>query len=225
MPTLLLTGAGRGIGLEFARQYAAEGWSVIATVRNEQAADALAGIDGDLRAEMLDMRDHEAVAGFGDRLLGKPLDLLIANAGMTTRGAMRTAKESDRFLEVLNVNSVAPTLLATAVAPNAVRAEGKLIAITSQMGSIADNRSGGSLAYRASKAALNAAWRTLAVDMTAEPVAIAMLHPGWVKTDMGGGGAPLEPAESVASMRRVIDGLTIRDKGLFLNYDGKALPW
>ena len=225
MPTLLLTGAGRGIGLEFARQYAAEGWSVIATVRNEQAADALAGIDGDLRVEMLDMRDHEAVAGFGDGLLGKPLDLLIANAGMTTRGAVRTAEEADRFLEVLNVNSVAPTLLATAVAPNVVRAEGKLIAITSQMGSIADNRSGGSLAYRASKAALNAAWRTLAVDMTAEPVAIAMLHPGWVKTDMGGGGAPLEPTDSVASMRRVIDGLTIRDKGLFLNYDGNALPW
>ena len=225
MPTILLTGAGRGIGLEFARQYAADGWSVIATVRDQKAADALRGIDGDLRVEMLDMRDHGAVASFGARLQGQPLDLLVANAGMTTGGAMRSAEEADSFLEVLDVNSVAPTLLASAIAPNVISARGKLVAITSQMGSIADNRSGGSLAYRASKAALNAAWRTLAVDMAAEPVAIAMLHPGWVETDMGGGGAPLEPADSVGSMRRVIDGLTIRDKGLFLNYDGNALPW
>jgi NAD(P)-dependent dehydrogenase (short-subunit alcohol dehydrogenase family) len=100
-----------------------------------------------------------------------------------------------------------------------------MIAITSQMGSIADNSSGGWLAYRASKAALNAAWKTLAVELEKEPIAIAMLHPGWVKTDMGGGGAPLTSAESVAALRQVIDGLTGRDKGLFLNYKGETLPW
>ncbi len=225
MPAVLVTGAGRGLGLEFARQYAAEGWSVIATVRNEAAAKALRAIGGDPRIEMLDMRDFAAIERFAEQLQEQPLDLLIANAGMTTPGAMRSSEEAERFLEVLAVNSVAPTLLASALAPNVIRAKGKLIAITSQMGSIADNGSGGWLAYRASKAALNAAWRTLAVEMAAEPVAIAMLHPGWVKTDMGGGGAPLEPAESVTALRRIIAGLTPRDKGLFLNHRGETLPW
>ena len=225
MPSVLVTGAGRGLGLEFARQYAADGWSVIATVRNEAAAQALRALGGDVRIEMLDMRDFASIAGFAEQLREQPLDLLIANAGMTTPGAMRTSQEAKRFLEVLAVNSVAPTLLASALAPNVVRAKGKLVAITSQMGSIADNHSGGWLAYRASKAALNAAWRTLAIDMAAQPVAIAMLHPGWVQTDMGGGGAPLQPAESVTALRRVIDGLTPGDKGVFLNHRGETLPW
>ena len=225
MPTLLVTGAGRGLGLEFARQYAADGWSVIATVRNEAAAQAVRALGGDLRIEMLDMRDFAAIERFAKQLRDQPLDLLIANAGMTTHGAMRSSQEAERFLEVLAVNSVAPTLLASALAANVIRAKGKLVAITSQMGSIADNHSGGWLAYRASKAALNAAWRTLAIDMAAQPVAIAMLHPGWVQTDMGGGGAPLQPAESVTALRRVIDGLTPGDKGVFLNHRGETLPW
>ena len=225
MPVVLLTGAGRGLGLEFARQYAAAGWSVIATVRNDAASQSLRAIEGDLRIEMLDMRDFAAIERFAKELRDQPLDLLLANAGMTTHGGMSTSDEAERFLEVLAVNSVAPTLLASALASNVIRTEGKLVAITSQMGSIADNQSGGWLAYRASKAALNAAWRTLAVDMAAEPVAIAMLHPGWVKTDMGGGGAPLQPAESVTALRRVIERLTPRDKGVFLNHRGETLPW
>lgn len=225
MPSVLVTGAGRGLGLEFVRQYAADGWSVIATVRNAAAASTLRSLDGNVRIEMLDMRDFAAIENLARQLREQPLDLLIANAGMTTPGALRSSDEADRFLEVLAVNSVAPTLLASALAPNAIRAKGKLVAITSQMGSIADNHSGGWLAYRASKAALNAAWRTLAVEMAAEEVAIAMLHPGWVKTDIGGGGAPLEPAESVSALREVIDRLTPRDKGVFRNHRGETLPW
>ena len=225
MPIVLVTGAGRGLGLEFARQYAADGWNVIATVRNEAAAATLRSAQGSVRIEMLDMRDFDAIERFAKELRDQPLDLLIANAGMTTHGAMRSSAEAERFLEVLAVNSVAPTLLASALAPNLIRTRGKLVAITSQMGSIADNQSGGWLAYRASKAALNAAWRTLAVDMAGEPVAMAMLHPGWVKTDMGGGGAPLEPAETVSALRGVIEGLTPRAKGVFLNHRGETLPW
>ena len=225
MPSVLVTGAGRGLGLEFIRQYAADGWSVIATVRNEAAAATLRSVDGHVHVEMLDMRDFAAIENFARQLREQPLDLLIANAGMTSPGAMRSSDEAKRFLEVLAVNSVAPTLLASALAPNVIRAKGKLVAITSQMGSIADNQSGGWLAYRASKAALNAAWRTLAVEMAAEEVAIAMLHPGWVKTDIGGGGAPLEPAESVSALRKVINRLTPRDKGVFLNHRGETLPW
>ena len=224
MPTVLVAGASRGIGLEFVRQYAADGWSVIATVRKAEDAERLRGF-GDVRTEFLDMRDRGAVASFGERLGGAPLDIMIANAGITMPDRMETAEDADRFLEVLAVNSVAPTLLAMSLAPNVVAARGKMIAITSQMGSIADNGSGGWLAYRASKAALNAAWKTIAVEKAAEPISIAMLHPGWVKTDMGGGGAPLQPAESVAGMRRVIEELSAHDKGLFLDYRGKTLPW
>ena len=223
MPTALVTGASRGLGLGFVRQYASAGWSVIATVRDRPSGEALRSL-GDVRVELLDMRDFAALERLGDRIDG-PLDLLIANAGMTSPGEMRSAGEAEGFLEVLAVNSVAPTLLASVLAPKVIAAKGKMIAITSQMGSIADNNSGGWLAYRASKAALNQAWKTLAVDMAGAPISIAMLHPGWVKTDMGGGGAPLEPSESVAALRRVIDGLEPSDKGVFLNQTGKKLPW
>ena len=120
---------------------------------------------------------------------------------------------------------MAPTLLAQSLLPNVRVARGKLIAITSQMGSIADNGSGGWTAYRAAKAALNAAWKSLAVELGDAPVAVAMLHPGWVKTDMGGSGAPLPIRDSIAALRGVIDRLTPADKGVFLNYRGETLPW
>ena len=223
MPRLLLTGAGRGIGLEFARQYAADGWSVIATVRSDQAAETLRTLPGDIRIEFLDMRDHSALVGFADRI-GGPIDLFIANAGIT-RPDGTGAQDADGWLEVLDVNCVAPTFLAYHLAPLVAEARGKMIAITSQMGSIADNGSGGWNAYRASKAALNAAWRSMAVEMRAQPVAIAMLHPGWVRTDMGGPGGTLEAEDSVAALRKVIDGLGPADKGLFLDHRGETLPW
>jgi NAD(P)-dependent dehydrogenase (short-subunit alcohol dehydrogenase family) len=224
MPSVLVTGAGRGLGLEFARQYAADGWSVIATVRNEGAARELRGLAGEIRIETLDMRDHSSLAALARRIEG-PLDLLIANAGISGPDRLTTAADAAGWLEVFDVNVIAPTLLAQTLAPKVVAARGRLVAITSQMGSIADNRSGGWTAYRAAKAALNAAWRSLAVEMSAEPIAIAMLHPGWVKTDMGGAGATLEIPDSVAALRRVIDGLRPADKGVFLNYRGETLPW
>ena len=223
MPRLLLTGAGRGIGLEFARQYAAERWSVVATVRNEAAAEQLRALRGDITVEFLDMRDHRALVAFAERI-GGPLDLFIANAGVTRPDGI-SAQDADGWLEVLDVNCVAPTFLAYNLAPKVVAARGKMIAITSQMGSIADNASGGWNAYRASKAALNAAWRSMAVEMRSDPVSIAMLHPGWVRTDMGGPGGTLDTAQSVTALRQVIDSLGERDKGLFLNHRGETLPW
>ncbi|HEX8533521.1 MAG TPA: SDR family oxidoreductase [Allosphingosinicella sp.] len=223
MPRLLLTGAGRGIGLEFARQYADDGWSVIATVRNEAAAEKLRALPGDIQVQFLDMRDHGALVSFAKSIEG-PLDLFIANAGMTRPDGI-TADDADGWIEVLDVNCVAPTFLAYNLAQVVAEARGKMIAITSQMGSIADNSSGGWNAYRASKAALNAAWRSMAVEMRAQPVAIAMLHPGWVRTDMGGPGGTLDTEASVTALRRVIDGLSEDEKGVFLNHKGEALPW
>jgi NAD(P)-dependent dehydrogenase (short-subunit alcohol dehydrogenase family) len=224
MKRLLVTGAGRGIGLEFLRQYAADGWSVVATCRNEAAAEEIRKVPGDVTVEFLDMRDHEALIAFARGVAG-PLDLFIANAGVTRPDGFSSTADAQGWLEVLDVNCVAPTFLAHNLTPRVAAAGGKMIAITSQMGSIADNGSGGWNAYRASKAALNAAWRSMAVEMADAPISIAMLHPGWVKTDMGGGGAPLTTEQSVEGMRRVIAGLTHRDKGVFLNQKGEALPW
>ena len=224
MPRVLITGAGRGIGLEFARQYAAEGWSVVATCRNEAAAEALRALPGEVTVEFLDVRDHRALVSFHERVGPAQLDLFIANAGVTRPDGF-SAEDADGWLEVLDVNCVAPTFLAYNLAPLVIAARGKMIAITSQMGSIADNGSGGWNAYRASKAALNAAWRSMAIEMDSKPLAIAMLHPGWVQTDMGGRGATLLKPDSVTAMRRTIDGLTARDKGVFLNYRGEELPW
>ncbi|HEX8583949.1 MAG TPA: SDR family oxidoreductase [Allosphingosinicella sp.] len=222
MATILITGAGRGIGLEFARQYAADGWDVIATVRDPAQAEALTALG--VRVERLDMRDFGAVEAFPERLGGAPLDLFIANAGMSAGKVIDSAANAAAWSEVHAVNAIAPTLLATRLLPNVAAADGKMVAITSQMGSIAGT-SGGHIAYRASKAALNAAWRALSLDWRDQPVTLAMFHPGWVQTDMGGPHAPLSPGDSVASMRGVIERLTRADSGSFLGHKGETIPW
>jgi NAD(P)-dependent dehydrogenase (short-subunit alcohol dehydrogenase family) len=218
MPTVLITGANRGIGLEFARQYSADGWDVVATVREHgPEIDAL-----NVRVERLDMRDLDAIAGFGERL--DSLDLLIANAGTYGPRSPRSAEEGEEWLETFAVNTVGPYLLAQSVLPLVAAREGKLIAITSRMGSIDDNTSGGYIAYRSSKTALNSAWKSLALDNRGR-VVCAVLHPGWVQTRMGGSSAPLEPEDSVAQMRKVIDGLGPDDSGGFFSHDGSEIAW
>ena len=218
MPSVLITGANRGIGLEFARQYSADGWDVVATVRQSSPELDVLGV----RVERLDMRDLDAVASFGERL--DSLDLLIANAGTYGPRSPRSAAVGEEWLETFAVNTVAPYLLAQSVLPLVARSGGKLVAITSKMGSIADNRSGGYIAYRSSKTALNSAWRSLAID-NRDKVVAAVLHPGWVQTRMGGESAPLEPEESVAGMRRVIEDLGPDQSGRFFSYDGSEIPW
>jgi len=222
MPSVLVTGANRGIGLEFARQYAADGWEVIATVRDRGSAAELAQLG--VRIETLDMLDHAALAAFPHRLGCEPLDLFIANAGVSGPQRIADAEAAAGWQQVHAINAVAPTLLAEALLPSVVAAGGKMAALTSRMGSIADS-SGGYIAYRASKAALNAAWRALALDHAAQAITVALLHPGWVKTRMGGQNAPLPLADSVAAMRRIIAGLTPVDSGSFLDYRGEPLPW
>jgi NAD(P)-dependent dehydrogenase (short-subunit alcohol dehydrogenase family) len=165
------------------------------------------------------MRDFAALEAFPDRLGGAPLDVFIANAGMSAGPRLDGAAEAEAALETLAVNALAPTLLARRLQLNL--AAGKMAAITSRMGSIADS-SGGSLGYRASKAALNAAWYALSREIR---VPLVLLHPGWVKTDMGGRSAPLDAAESVAGMRKVIAQLTPDRSGAFLDYRGEPIPW
>lgn len=222
MPIVLVSGAARGIGLEFVRQYASDGWDVVATVRDASTGAELSALG--VRVETLDMTDFEALAAFPERLGGAPLDLFIANAGVSGPQRIDGAEAAARWQQVHAVNAAAPTLLANALLPNVAAAQGKMAAITSRMGSIADS-SGGSVAYRASKAALNAAWRALALDWADRPMTLALFHPGWVKTDMGGPNAPLAVEESVAGMRRVIAGLTPESSGRFLDWNGALIPW
>jgi len=219
MPHVLITGANRGLGLEFARQYKEAGWDVVATARQSSAELEALGV----RVETLDMEDLDAVERLGDRL--DRLDLLIANAGTYGPREVTSADEAREWADTFVTNTIAPFLLAEAVLPLVEASSGKLIAVSTKMGSIEDNRSGGFIAYRSSKAALNAAWRNLAIEVRTRGVAAAVLHPGWVQTRMGGTSAPLEPEESVAGMRKVIDGLTLEQSGGFFSYDGTMVPW
>jgi len=222
MPTVLITGANRGLGLEFARQYSTDGWNVIGTARQPGDAAELKEIER-VQVEQLEMRDLEAVTSFGSRV-GERLDLLIANAGTWKPEQAATAEDGRAWAEMLTSNTIAPYLLAKAVLGRVAAAGGRMVAISSGLGSIAES-SGGYVPYRTSKAALNMAWRQLAIEARPLGVATAVLDPGWVKTRMGGPNAPTTPEESISDMRRVIDGLTLERSGGFYRRDGSAEPW
>ena len=217
MPTVLITGAARGLGLEFVRQYRAAGWDVIATARGQ--SDELAATGAEIVT--LDMTDFDAVAGLS---LDRPLDLLIANAGIATPAEARTASDADGWLDTFRINSIAPVLLAQALMPRLAQAKGKAIAISSEMGSIAGSSTAW-IPYRSSKAALNMAWHVLGNEVRGNGVTLAVLNPGWVQTDMGGPGASITPQESIGDLRRVIERLSPDQSGGFLDRDGSTLPW
>lgn len=227
MPTCLVTGASRGIGLEFAKQYAAEGWSVIATCRRPEQAPALSQLQGDIRVESLDVSDFARIEALGRKLDRLPIDLVLNNAGIF--GPRITPYDSvdyGAWAEVMRVNVMAPLKMSAVFAANLARSKLRMtVAITSLMGSVGDNTSGGSYVYRSSKAALHAVMRSLAIDLRSKQIIVCVINPGWVRTDMGGSAAPLDAFESVAGMRDVIGRLTMRDSGSFYNYDGDELPW
>ncbi len=226
MSTVLITGAGRGLGLEFARQYAAEGWRVFATCRDPDAASALAAVEGDVRLCRMDVTSGREVADAARALAGEPIDLLLNNAGIIGQRAVSFGGiDYEAWAEVLAVNTLAPIRVAEAFVDQVAASDWKRMAfITSRMGSIAGS-GGGYTPYRSSKAALNAAVVSLVDDLTPRGITAVVIHPGWVKTDMGGPGAALTPAESVTAMRRVFQGLTAADSGRFLDHDGTSVPW
>jgi NAD(P)-dependent dehydrogenase (short-subunit alcohol dehydrogenase family) len=227
--SVLITGANRGLGLEFARQYLRAGWTVIATARDPAAAKDLAALGDGLRIVPLDVTSAESVAALATALNGQPIDLLINNAGVGVGldgGPHLADLKIDEFEHVLRVNAVGPVRVTQALLPNLRAGKGRtVVGITSTLGSITANRQGGFYGYRESKAALDMFVRSIAAELKDEGFTCVALFPGWVKTDMGGPDAQLTPEQSVTGMRRVLDGLKPEDSGKFLGFDGSKSPW
>jgi NAD(P)-dependent dehydrogenase (short-subunit alcohol dehydrogenase family) len=222
--TYLVTGANRGIGLEFARQLTFRGDRVIATARDpEKAADLKAT---GATVWPLDVADAASIASLSKRVAETPIDVLINNAGVSSASKSITTLDGEELARVFRVNSTGPMLVAKAVLQALKSGQRKtVLSITSQLGSIANNTGGSSYAYRASKAALNMLNRSLAAELKGDGFTCVVAHPGWVQTDMGGKEAPLAPQESVRALVVLLDRLTTADTGKFFNYDGKELPW
>lgn len=226
MPSVLITGANRGIGLEFARSFAADGWRVYACCRIPEKAKKLKAIEGDVQRHRMDVTDGLQVANLARDLTGVSIDLLINNAGIYGPRDGSDEIDFDKWGEVFQVNAIAPLRVARRMLEKVARSERKqIVNISSRMGSIGENTSGGQYIYRSSKAALNMVVKSLAVDLAGRGITVVAFHPGWVRTDMGGAGAAITPEASVAGMRRVIHGLTTADSGKFFNYDGSEIPW
>ena len=231
MPTVLITGANRGIGLEFARQYLAERWRVFAACREPESANELEtagrGAGKALTVVKMDVTDAESVRGAARLLEDEAIDVLINCAGIAGTSRQKVGSvDYPSWARVLDVNTMGPLRVLEAFTDHIARSDRKLaLTLTSGMGSIADNTSGGSLAYRTSKAAVNMAMRTAAIDLAPRAITCVLINPGWVRTDMGGAQATLTPEQSVTAMRRLIERLGPKDSGKFYNHDGREYPW
>ena len=230
MPTALITGVNRGLGLEFIRQYATAGWQVIGTCRDLAAADearALAEQHANLTLYPLDVTDTAAVQALADQLAGTAIDVLVLNAGMMSDGSHVLGKlDAEDFLRVLSVNVVAPAMCLQAFRSHVAASEQRrIVGIGSFLGSIGSDDSGGMYSYRASKTGIHAVMHAASIDLREQGIIVIPMHPGWVQTDMGGPDAIISAQESIAGMIRVIDGLTPADSGRLLTYAGEELPW
>ena len=229
--TILVTGANRGLGLEFARQYAADGWQVYAACRAPNDAKELqkaaAASGGQMHLVALDVTDTTSVRSAVGALGGEAIDVLVNNAGVGGPRDERLGRlDYAAWERVLDVNTLGPMRVVEAFVDHVAKSrEKKIVTITSGMGSIADNSSGGSYAYRTSKAAVNMVAKSLSLDLAPRGIICIVMNPGWVRTDMGGPRGTLAPADSIKAMREVIAGLKPGDTGKFFNYNGKGYPW
>ena len=226
--TILITGANRGIGLEYVKQYAESGQQVYATVRDPAKATALqqlAAKHTNIQVLALDVSDVSAIRDLAGQLSALTIDILISNAG-TYPDSVFGKTDPQAWLQAFQVNTLTTYYLAEAFLPQLRRAnQAKLIAMTSKMGSIEDNGSGGEYIYRSSKTALNMVVKSLALDLREFNIQVAALHPGWVRTDMGGPNGLIDTETSVRGLRLVIETLTSAQSGEFIAYDGKRIPW
>ena len=224
MATIMITGASRGLGLEFARQFYSKECRVIATCRNPKNANELNAI-GDIDIHSLDVTDDKSVANLADKLRGENIDILINNAGVIGQREGFGRLDYDIWAETMDTNVFGPMRVAEAFRDNVMNSEKKqMIFITSRMGSITEAVPN-AYVYRSSKAALNMAVKCLSAELAEQGLIAVLFHPGHVQTDMGGQAAPVMPHTSIEGMKNQIVALTRDDNGRFLSYDGHQIPW
>ncbi len=232
MARIVVTGASRGLGLEFVVQWLRAGHEVAALLRRPEDSAELRALAGEFGAQLsvhacdvavpasIEAASHEVAQRWDG------VDWLVNNAGVSGFRGPLVEMDFDEMASVLAINAIGPLRMTGAFLPMLRRSrDAKVVMITSRMGSIADNSSGGVYAYRMSKAALNMAGRNLMMELQGDGIAVFLMHPGWVQTDMGGAAAPLTITDSVASMIRVLDGLGMEQSGGFYDFEGNELPW
>ena len=230
METILVTGANRGIGLELVKQYCNQNYQVIGTYRNENTSGEFISMSrnlNNLKVYSLDVSSDQSLKNFSSKLGDTPVDIFINNAGVFgPRDSSFNNVDERNWISVFQTNAIAPLLLTQLIIENLRNgSQKKLIYITSKMGSIDDNKSGGAYIYRSSKTALNSVVKSISLDLAKDGMKVALLHPGWVRTDMGGPNGLIDTTKSVSRMTEVIDRLSQSDSGCFFNYDGSKIPW
>ena len=230
MINVLITGANRGLGLGFVKKYLEKNANVLCTTRDisgsKELLECKERYPNNIEIFELDLLKENGAKTLANQLNGMPIDILINNAGVGSSNQHFEAVSSKPWLEVLKVNLIAPLIITQSLFENVKKSSAKKIYfLSSQLGSIGDNTSGGMYIYRSSKTGLNQVVKSLSVDLKPKGITVVSLHPGWVKTDMGGPNAPVSIDKSIKGMIKVIDRTDIKDTGRFLNYDGTELPW
>ena len=225
--TVLITGANRGLGLEFVKQYAIDNYEVIACARKLNKKDGLHKLQAsykNISIFALDIQNFLSIDQLA-KILKKPIDILINNAGVYPDSSIDHI-DYDAWLDAFKINTLAAFKMTKAFLPHLKKGDLKKVAsLTSKMGSIDDNSGGGEYLYRSSKAALNMVMKSLSIDLKPYNLSLITLHPGWVRTDMGGPNGLIDADESVAGMKRQIEKLSVKTTGQFIAYDGKKIPW
>ena len=230
MTNVLITGANRGLGLAFVKKYLEKNVNVFCTTRDllgsKELLDCKEKHPNNLEIFELDLLEEGTPGILASFLKDRPIDILINNAGVGSSNQHFEAVSSKPWLEVLKVNLIAPLMITQSIIDNVKKSlEKKIYFLSSQLGSIGDNASGGMYIYRSSKTGLNQVVKSLSVDLKLLGITVVSLHPGWVKTDMGGPNAPVTIDKSIEGMVNIIDTTDIKSTGKFLNYDGTELPW
>lgn len=227
MPTVLVTGANRGLGLEFVRQYSQEDWHVIATCREPEHANDLNNLSGKVEIRALDVADFRSIEECSYELDGFPIDILLLNAGVfPQKGASLAETDFENWVNAFRTNAISVAKLALSFEKNVLASkQKKIVGLSSKAGSMNENQAGGNFIYRSSKAALNSIIVGLAGEFCDKEIICAAIIPGMTQTDMGGPKAPRTPRVSVRDMRSVISTLTKENSGMFLDFNGNKLSW
>jgi len=230
MSTILITGSNRGIGLELVKQYADDNWRVYACCRSPESAielNKLAEKNSDISVHALDVTDSRQISELSSELKGVALDILFNNAGIYgPYDAVFGNTDEQQWMECFKINTISPMKVTEAFVNNVAKSELKIIAtMSSKMGSMTDNGSGGSYLYRSSKAAVNAVMTSAAIDLRPKGIKVGIMHPGWVKTDMGGPNGEITTSQCVKQLKKILKELTLEKSGSFFEIDGSVIPW